>query len=219
MPALTLKPFQEQAVASGVALFSHAKSQIDALAPDDADGRALTIGHHGHLLIEAPTGSGKTLMAGTLLERFSQVESVAWFWFAPFKGVVGQTEQSLRGQFAGLRVRDLSGDRHAEGTRSGDVFVTTWQTVATRVADNRNVRKTTEQAESIDALVERLRRAGLRIGVVVDEAHHSFHGTTLAFQFFRDVLRADYTVLVTATPNDKELKAFENLLKTTIRRL
>ncbi|MBL9151222.1 MAG: DEAD/DEAH box helicase family protein [Verrucomicrobiales bacterium] len=212
MPALTLKPFQKEAVASGLALFTHAKQQLDALPPDDAEGRETVVAHHGHLLIEAPTGSGKTLMAGTLLEQFSQEDGVAWFWFAPFKGVVGQTEQGLRAQFAGLRVRDLTADRHAEGSRSGDVFVTTWQTVATRVTDSRNVRKTTEAAESVDALVERLRRAGLRIGVVVDEAHHGFHGQTLAFQFFRDVLRADYTVLVTATPDDREMKAYEKAM-------
>ena len=97
--------------------------------------------HNGYLLIEAPTGSGKTLIAGTIVERFSQQEDVVWFWFAPFKGVVGQTAAFLREQFHGLRLRELADDRAAAMSRGGDDFVTTWQTVATRVKDKRNVRK------------------------------------------------------------------------------
>ena len=37
--------------------------------------------------------------------------------------------------------RGVANDRAAAMSRRGDVFVTTWQTVATRVRDNRNVRK------------------------------------------------------------------------------
>jgi len=147
----TLRPFQDEAVASGVELFTAAKKMLDvADAGGDAVGRRRVIGHNGYLLIEAPTGSGKTLMAGCILERFAGVENVVWFWFAPFKGVVNQTEAFLREQFSGLRLLDLAVDRTSEGVRSGDTFVTTWQTVATRVKDKRNVRKETELNPSID---------------------------------------------------------------------
>jgi len=60
------------------------------------------VNHNGYLLIEAATGSGKTLMAGTIVERFTQIEDVVWFWFAPFKGVVGQSAAFLREQFHGF---------------------------------------------------------------------------------------------------------------------
>ncbi len=167
----SLRGFQEEAVASGVALFSAAKSLLDA-AGADAAGRAAVINHNGYLLIEAATGSGKTLMAGSIVERFTRIEDVVWFWFAPFKGVVGQSAAFLREQFAGLRLRDLTDDRTAAGSRRGDVFVTTWQAVATRIKDKRNVRKESDNNPSVDTLVESLRGQGLRIGVVVDEAHH-----------------------------------------------
>jgi hypothetical protein len=68
------------------------------------------------------------------------------------------------------------------------MFVTTWQMVATRVNDRRNVRKSGEQNPSVDELIAELRQQGLRIGVVVDEAHHGFHGETQAAAFFRSVL-------------------------------
>jgi superfamily II DNA or RNA helicase len=208
MSALALRTFQETAVARGVEIFSAAKVLLDA-APDDVASRAHAINHNGYLLLEAPTGAGKTLMAGHIVERFSHVEGVIWFWFASFKGVVDQTAGYLREQFPGLRLRELHDDRAAEVSRRGDVFVTTWQTVATRVKDKRNVRKDGELNPSVDELVKRLRGEKFRVGVVVDEAHHGFHGDTQAAKFFHEVLDPEYTILITATPDDADIKEFE----------
>jgi type III restriction enzyme len=202
-----LKRFQTDALNSALRLFTHVKGLLDA-APDPLS-RAEAVSHNGFLLIEAPTGSGKTLMAGKIAEQFAFIEDVVWFWFAPFKGVVGQTAGFLREEFAGLRLRELQDDRDVGSSRRGDVFVTTWQTVATRVTDRRNVRKEGELAPSIDLLVQGLRDKKLRIGVVVDEAHHGFHGDTLAAKFFREVLDPEYAILITATPDDADLEDFE----------
>jgi len=211
MSTKTLRRFQTLAVDSGVDLFLAARDLLDA-SGSNAAGRAAAINHNGYLLIEAPTGSGKTLMAGTMVEKFSHEECVVWFWFAPFKGVVGQTAAFLREQFHGLRLRELADDRATDMSRQGDVFVTTWQTVATRVKDKRNVRKEGETNPSIDTLIEQLRTQGFRIGVVVDEAHHGFGETTQASKFFKDVLKPEYTVLITATPDDSDIKAFESAM-------
>ncbi|MEI7946606.1 MAG: DEAD/DEAH box helicase family protein [bacterium] len=212
MSIQSLKSFQEDAVKSGVELFAQAKVLLDAAGTNLAD-RAKVVNHNGYLLIEAPTGSGKTLMAGTIVERLSHLEDVVWFWFAPFKGVVGQSEAFLREQFHGLRLRELTDDRAVAGSRRGDVFITTWQTVATRVKDKRNVRKESDNNPSVDTLIEALRDQGLRIGVVVDEAHHGFGKDTLAAKFFREVLKPEYTILITATPDDTDVKDFEKALE------
>jgi len=212
MSIQSLRGFQEEAVTNGVGLFTAAKELL-AAAGADAAGRAAAINHNGYLLIEAATGSGKTLMAGTIVERFTQVEDVVWFWFAPFKGVVGQSAAFLREQFHGLRLRELTDDRVAAGSRRGDVFVTTWQTVATRVKDKRNVRKEGDSNPSVDTLIESLRDQGLRIGVVVDEAHHGFGKDTLAAKFFREILKPEYTILITATPDDADVKDFEKAME------
>lgn len=211
MSTKTLRGFQEEAVNSGVGLFETAKGLLDA-AGGNAASRFTAINHNGYLLIEAPTGSGKTLMAGTIAEQFSHEEEIVWFWFAPFKGVVGQTTAFLREQFHGLRLRELAEDRGTAMSRRGDVFVTTWQTVATRVKDKRNVRKDGDTNPSIDTLIEALRSQKLRIGVVVDEAHHGFGEGTLAAKFFREVLRPEYTILITATPDDNDISAFEKAM-------
>jgi superfamily II DNA or RNA helicase len=211
MSIKSYKPFQQLSIDSGLGMFRQTRLQLDAAA-DDLDSRAQAINHNGYLLLEAPTGAGKTLMAGGIVEGFSAEEDVVWFWFAPFKGVVGQTAGFLRGQFPGIRVRELQDDRAAEGSRAGDVFVTTWQTVATRVADKRNVRRDGEQNDSIDSMIIKLRQLGYRIGVVVDEAHHSFHGETQAAKFFREVLDPEYTILITATPDDADVADFQKRL-------
>jgi type III restriction enzyme len=220
MSRTTPKGFQQAAIASGTAIFTECKRLLDA-AGDDHAGRAAAIAHHGVLLLEAPTGAGKTLVAGHLAEGFSAVEGVVWFWFAPFKGVVGQTAAALRAELPGLRLRELSEDRNAGDSRSGDVWVTTWQTVATRVKDRRNVHKPGEQNLTVEELIAGLRDAGLRVGVVVDEAHHGFFGKgagTQALEFFRQTLRPDYTVLVTATPDDADVERFEKALGVRLNR-
>jgi superfamily II DNA or RNA helicase len=208
------KPFQDAAIQSGLLIFGECKRLLDA-APEDSASRAATVSQHGMLLLEAPTGAGKTLIAGHILERFSATEGVVWFWFAPFKGVTGQTASALRAELPGLRLRELSEDRQSADSRTGDVFVTTWQTVATRVKDSRNVHRPGEMNMTVEELVAGLRARKLRVGVVVDEAHHGFFGAgaeTQAMKFFREVLRPEYTVLVTATPDDADIERFQKSL-------
>ena len=217
MSRTTLKAFQDTAVESGLLLFTECKRLLD-LTPDDAGSWVAAVSQHGMVLLEAPTGAGKTLVAGHIVERFSAAESVVWFWFAPFKGVTGQTASALRAELPGLRLRELSEDRQAADSRSGDVFVTTWQTVATKVKDSRNVHRPGEQNLTVEELLAALRQKKLRVGVVVDEAHHGFFtsGTeTQAMRFFREVLRPEYTILVTATPDDGDIKRFQASLGNT----
>src|SRR5206468_2167857 len=102
--------------------------------------------HNGCILLEAPTGAGKTRMAGMLAEEFSNTEAhrdnarIVWFWFTPFAGLVEQTSLSLRSTFPGLRIRSLADDRVVRGTRSGDVYVTTWAAVAASNQETRRIR-------------------------------------------------------------------------------
>jgi superfamily II DNA or RNA helicase len=203
-----LKAYQERAVASGVTVFAACQEQL-AVAGADAAQRAAVVAHNGVLLLEAPTGAGKTLMAGSIAETVSGRDEVVWFWFAPFAGLVEQTRGYLRHQFRGLGPRDLATDRHARHARSGQVFVTTWASVAARNREARKVRTNSELTPSVDEFVPALRARGFKIGVVVDEAHHGFHEQTQAAAFFRDVLRPEYTMLVTATPDDADIRRFK----------
>ena len=131
-----------------------------------------------------------------------------WLWFAPFKGLVGQAAMSLRDHHPGLRVRNLSTDRRAAGTQSGDTFVLTWASVVARSADARKIRSDNEQLSSLDDFLPDLRGMGFRIGVIIDEAHHGIGAKTQSVEFFKDVLKPDYCLMVTATPDDADAEHF-----------
>ncbi|MCR6732620.1 MAG: DEAD/DEAH box helicase family protein [Afipia sp.] len=166
----------------------------------------------GVVLLQAPTGSGKTLMLGRSIEglRGELPRKCVWFWFAPYSGLVAQTREALNQQCGGLRLRDIYTDREPTGTRDGDVFVQTWAAVAAQNKDARTVRRTKEDRLSLDDLIAHLRDDGFFVGVVIDEAHLNFGASAnAAASFYLDHLQPDFTVLATATPNDDKLEQFE----------
>ncbi len=203
---ITLKNYQNAAVQNALEIYRYVAGQLRQV--EKAVERAAVVSHNGGVLLKAPTGSGKTLVAGEIAQGLSLEEKVVWFWFAPFKGLVGQTESSLRDRTR-LRVRNLRDDRMAAGSKSGDVWVSTWQSVATRDTDGRKIRSDSESNFSLDALLVRLREDGFHIGVVVDEAHHGFGHGTQALEFYSQVIRPEFTLLLTATPDDADAEAFK----------
>lgn len=199
---IVLKPYQQTVTAEATDILIGGRP--DAFG----GGQTFSAPDRRAVLIEAPTGSGKTVMAGTVVSLCGKTQKVLWFWFAPFVGVTGQAAAVLREQFAGLRVRDVQHDRDPEDIRPSDVYVTTWGSVAARNADSRVVRTQSESLASIDQVVQLARANGFLIGVVVDEAHHGFVRATVAKKFFRETLSPDLTILVTATPNDQDIEVF-----------
>ncbi len=200
------KPFQQTYIGNVLSLFRGAKSHLDEVTSDFERRRVFA--YNGACLLKAPTGAGKTLIAGTVAEQFSKGEKLVWLWFAPFRGLVGQAAMSLRDHHPGLRVRDLATDRRAAGTKSGDTFVLTWASVVARSADARKVHTPGEQHSTMGELLADLRGMGFRIGVIIDEAHHGIGAKTQSVEFFRDVLKPDYCLMVTATPDDADAERF-----------
>ncbi len=199
--------YQKDAKDNALSIFRYALKQIEA-APDEAN-RVQAAAYNGCALIQAPTGSGKTMMAGMIAEEFAREAKIVWFWFTPFAGLVDQASVALKKQFGGLRVRDIQGDRLAMGTRSGDVFVSTWAAVAANNEKARRLRRDGDLSLSLDSLIPSLRELGFHIGVVVDEAHHTFSGATEAVRFYTEVMQPEFTLLITATPDDKDVDKFK----------
>ena len=211
MSAPIPKNYQRDAVNNALDIFRYAERQIQAAADDDSRRAASAV--NGCILLEAPTGAGKTLMAGLIAEAFARPDhcdnaKIIWFWFTPFSNLVEQAKGALKRDFPGLRVRDLASERVAYSAHSGDVFVTTWASVAARNADTRKLRTSGDLSLSLDEFIPDLRHADFRIGVVVDEAHHSFTNATESIRFYRDIMRPDFTLLITATPDDADVEKF-----------
>jgi len=207
--------YQKDARDNALSIFRYALQQIEA-APDEVN-RKQAAAYNGCVLIQAPTGSGKTMMAGMITEAFARDTKIVWFWFTPFAGLVDQASIALKKQFAGLRIRDIQSDRLAMGTRSGDVFVSTWAAVAANNAKSRRLRKDGDLSLALDTLVPELRELGFHIGVVVDEAHHTFSGATEAVRFYTEIMQPEFSLLITATPDDKDVDKFK--LRTGIAEL
>lgn len=185
---------------------------ISALHDREPEYRTRISRELGVILLQAPTGSGKTLMLGRALEavRGQLSAKTVWFWFAPYAGLVTQTRSALTAQCGALRQRDVYADREASAARDGDVFVQTWASVAVVKKESRKVRSDKEASLSVDSMIAELRERGFRIGVVIDEAHLNFgSGAAATADFFLNVLSPDFTVLATATPNDAKLEKFE----------
>src|SRR5690606_19613262 len=110
----------------------------------------------------------------------------------------------------------LASDRQPDAVRGGGVFVVTWASLAARSAESRRARQTGDAGLAIDTLIAQAREQGLRIGCVVDEAHHGFQRAAQARAFFTDVLQPDYALLMTATPRDADMAAFERATGYTV---
>ncbi|HMZ60895.1 MAG TPA: hypothetical protein PL048_19115, partial [Leptospiraceae bacterium] len=70
MSVISPKGYQEDAVNNALEIFRYAESQLQQA--DDAESRCTVSAFNGCVLLEAPTGSGKTLMAGLIAETFSR---------------------------------------------------------------------------------------------------------------------------------------------------
>jgi hypothetical protein len=211
MSTVSPKGYQEKAVNKTLEIFRYAESQLQQV--NDDESRRTISAFNGCILLEAPTGAGKTLMAGLIAETFSGCEhhynaKVIWFWFTPFANLVGQAKSALK-SFSSLKIRDLSCDRIAHKALSGDVFVTTWASVAASNASTRVFRKNGDASVSLDDFIVELREQGFRIGVVIDEAHHTFTKANEAVKFYRDILSPEFSLLITATPNDTDVDKFK----------
>lgn len=208
---LALKRFQEEVCAGIVARLRHVRALYDSLRNADPATLDAARKRDGAVVLQAPTGAGKTLIAVEALRRLAREDAVLWFWFAPFAGLVAQSRGVIVAHAPELRVLDLDSDRALDAVAGGGVFVLTWASVAARKADSKLARSASDDGLSLDVLVAQARAEGLRIGCVVDEAHHGFHGRSAAQAraFFNDVLMPDYTLMMTATPRDRDALAFE----------
>lgn len=207
MAVLELLRFQQEAHDALAARFREVRTQYDRLGDNPADQDVIRK-RSGAILLQAPTGSGKTLLACRLLATLSDEERIVWFWFAPFSGVIDQTRATIQAQSPTLPLLNLEVDRRLDGVRPGGVFVTTWQSVATSNKEGRKARISGDNGLALDDLLIAAREDGYRIGCVVDEAHHGFKKAAEAKRFFTETLQPDYTLMMTATPKDADAKAF-----------
>lgn len=158
-------------------------------------------------LLRAPTGSGKTFMLAGVLARVSAQAPTVWLWFVPFANLVQQTEDALLANVSGLTPVPLARGRNQQPT-PGTVLLSTAQAVAR--AKDRKVGYAgdgDDDRQTLDEFVSLAKARGLKIGLVVDEAHIGLDDGT-EFGQFAHWLRADFLVMASATPKDARIDEF-----------
>ncbi|RYE68377.1 MAG: helicase SNF2, partial [Oxalobacteraceae bacterium] len=199
-------PFQERHIAAIVARFQNVRDDYNRL--NNPKELSKLRKQSAAVMLQAPTGIGKTLIATEVVARFSTLDDVVWFWFAPYATLIDQAAVSLQRQASQLQILNIGHQRNPDELASGALFVITWQTVATKTKESRIARTTGDDGLSVDDLIAQARALGLRVGVVVDEAHHGFVKAKEAYRFFAEVLEPDYALMMTATPRDTDVASF-----------
>jgi type III restriction enzyme len=158
-------------------------------------------------LLRAPTGSGKTFMLARVLANVSAETGVVWFWFVPFVNLLSQTQDALASNAADLSPILLAHGRNQDAA-AGQVLLATVQSVAKAQWRTQGYNADgDDDTRTVAEWVARARASGLRIGLVVDEAHIALDKTT-EFGKFAQWLNADFMIMATATPRDQRLLDF-----------
>lgn len=186
-----LKEFQEKAVKSLLEYTFEALSEVQSQTK---------------ILLEAPTGSGKTVMMASLIERIVEelpmqpnIETnVAFIWFAPNTLHV-QSFQSLQKLYADankLNCIDLGDLTSNPVLNNKDLLFVNWSAVD----KVKNLwRRENETNTNLETLIENTKAEGTQIILVIDEAHLSAFTGAQAIAV-RNLIKANVEVLVTATP-------------------
>jgi type III restriction enzyme len=130
------------------------------------------------LILEAPTGSGKTVMMATYLERIKReiaqrkdltCQRIAFIWLAPNQ-LHTQSYNSLKRHFADTRtIRPVLFEEVSNKSLQADeVLCVNWQSVSRE--DNLYV-KENEQGKFLAEYVRNCRIDGTEVIVILDEAH------------------------------------------------
>ena len=189
-----LKEFQEKAVKS---LLEHTFDALSEVQPQTK------------ILLEAPTGSGKTVMMASLIERIVEelpmqpglTDNVAFIWFAPNTLHI-QSFQSLQKLYADankLNCIDLNNLSGNPVLNNKDLLFVNWSAVD----KVKNLwRRENETNTNLETLIENTKAEGTQIILVIDEAHLSAFTGDQAIAV-RNLIQANVEILVTATPGNK----------------
>ena len=184
------------------------------------------------VLLEAPTGSGKTVMTAALLDRLVDAvklrpglnDNIAFIWFAP-NTLHLQSYTSLNALYEDSRkINCINLDSLSTNPvlNQNDMLFANWSSLNSV----KNIwRRENETNTNLESLIENTHNNGTQIVLLIDEAHlDAFTGKQAVA--VRKLIGADVEVLITATPEERPQRAVfisrkevidEGLIKKAVR--
>lgn len=150
------------------------------------------------VLLKAPTGSGKTVIAGTVIGTLADDDAldVAFIWLAPFK-LHSQSLRSLRGILGSAqKLTERDDFASSKFMERNEVVFLNW---ASLNKDEAHLIKGSESRAEFREICRATHERDRKIVVVIDESHHS-SSTTIAGEI-KDMIEPDVVLEMSATPD------------------
>ena len=170
----------------------------------------LSAGNNKKCVFKAPTGSGKTLMAAELLQRFEAedwTDGFVFIWVSLYD-LHTQSRAKLTGYLKDSHYNLLGleeiGD---EALPNNTILFVNWHSLTTQKTNPETNEKEwanvyvrdREDGKSIASVLERTRLEGKEVGLIVDEAHRNYL-TENSQKFISQVFQPKLTLEISATP-------------------
>lgn len=188
--------------------FAYQQKAVEQLT-DKVVGLLNEGGSRRKVVFEAPTGSGKTVMAcqalANIVDRLksdgtNRFEECAFIWFAPRKLHI-QSYMKLKEAFAdGRELRPVMFDdlEQSQGIQPGEILFVNWESI------NKDKNKMAQDGESSKSLFEVCRitqeEAGLSIVAIIDEEHMFWSKTADKSGAVLDRINPAVELRISATP-------------------
>lgn len=152
-----------------------------------------------YLLLNSPTGSGKTVIMTELMKDIVQeFKDIVFVWVSARPSLIKQSSKyATAPHLNAIHLDKLN--LYTEGLSNGDVLYVNWEKV--RSKDN-SCRIDSPTNTSIDTILERTRQNGLDIILINDESHFG-SDTKLANTLIEEVIQPYKRIDVSATPTNK----------------